>query len=74
MQNINIEKIRHSLAHILAESVIDLYPEVEVAIGPVVENGFYYDIDFKNENISVEDLQKIETKMVEIIQKKKKVY
>ena len=72
MQNINIEKIRHSLAHILAESVIDLYPEVEVAIGPVVENGFYYDIDFKNENISVEDLQKIETKMVEIIQKKKK--
>jgi len=72
MQNINIEKIRHSLAHILAESVIDLYPEVEVAIGPVVENGFYYDIDFKNENISVEDLQKIETKMVEIIQKKRK--
>jgi len=72
MEKLSIEKIRHSLAHILAESVINLYPEVEIAIGPIIENGFYYDIDFKNENISIGDLQKIEAKMIQIIQEKRK--
>src|SRR3989304_6243663 len=57
---------RHSLSHILAHAVREIYPGVKFGIGPAIENGFYYDFEFKN-NISVEDLPKIEKKMREII-------
>ena len=63
-----IETIRHSLAHILAYAVQELYPGTKFGIGPAIENGFYYDFEFKNP-ISNEDLPKIEKKIKEIIKK-----
>lgn len=62
----NIEHIRHSLAHLLAAAVLDLYPESKLAIGPVIDDGFYYDIDIKDK-VSDTDLPKIEDKMREIL-------
>ncbi len=62
-----IEKIRHSLAHILAEAVSNLYPRVKFGMGPAVENGFYYDFDFESDKFSEEDLDKIEKEMKKII-------
>ena len=64
-----IETIRHSLSHILAYAVWDLYPEVKFGIGPAIENGFYYDFDFGLKNINLDDLPKIENKMKELIKK-----
>ncbi len=61
-----LEKIRHSLAHILAESVKELFPKVKFGIGPAIENGFYYDFDLQ---LKEEDLEKIENKMKELIKK-----
>ena len=61
-----IEIIRHSCAHILAQAVQNLFPEVQVTIGPVVENGFYYDFAYK-ESFTEYDLLTIEKKMQEII-------
>jgi threonyl-tRNA synthetase len=63
----NIETIRHSLTHILAHAVSELYPRVKFGIGPAIENGFYYDFD--NLKISDKDLPKIEKKMKELIKK-----
>jgi threonyl-tRNA synthetase len=60
----------HSSAHIMAEAIETLYPGVKFGIGPDIENGFYYDIDFVNYTISSEDFKKIEDKMLEIAQKK----
>ncbi len=58
--------LRHSAAHILAQAVKELYPEVKLGIGPAIEDGFYYDFDRK-EGFSPEDLEKIEARMREII-------
>lgn len=63
-----IETIRHSLSHILAHSIQDLYPGTKFGIGPAIENGFYYDFDLPM-SISNEDLSKIEEKMKELIKK-----
>ncbi|MFB2978582.1 threonine--tRNA ligase [Microseira sp. BLCC-F43] len=60
-------RIRHTCAHILAMAVQKLFPETKVTIGPVVDNGFYYDFDRK-ESFTMEDLGKIETEMRRIIQ------
>jgi threonyl-tRNA synthetase len=60
-----LEIIRHSTAHLLAQAVKELYPEAQVTIGPVVENGFYYDFAFKR-GFTEEDLAKIEARMSEI--------
>ena len=54
----NIEKIRHSLAHIMASAILELYPKTKLGMGPAIENGFYYDIDFGEEKISDTDLKK----------------
>lgn len=62
----NIETIRHSLSHILAYAVQELYPETKFGIGPAIENGFYYDFDLKN-SLTPQDLPKIEKKMRELI-------
>jgi len=64
--NEKLHNIRHSLAHLLAAAVLKLYPDTKVTIGPVIENGFYYDFDFKSP-ISDKDLPKIEKKMREIL-------
>lgn len=58
---------RHSLAHILAMAVLELFPGTKLGIGPAVENGFYYDFDF--EGINETDLLKIEEKMRELLKK-----
>ena len=63
-----IEVLRHSTAHVLAEAVVALFPYARPTIGPVVEEGFYYDFD--HEPFKPEDIEKIEKKMKEIIDKK----
>jgi threonyl-tRNA synthetase len=60
-----VEIIRHSTAHLLAQAVKELFPEAQVTIGPVIENGFYYDFAFKR-GFTAEDLAKIELRMHEI--------
>ncbi|MFA4833419.1 MAG: threonine--tRNA ligase [Patescibacteria group bacterium] len=65
----NLEIIRHSLSHVMAAAVKEFWPNVKFAIGPALENGFYYDFDFGKEKVSEEDLAKIEKKMEEIIKK-----
>ncbi|MCC0012290.1 MAG: threonine--tRNA ligase [Rhodobiaceae bacterium] len=63
-----LELIRHDAAHVMAEAVQELYPGTQVTIGPVIENGFYYDFA-RNEPFTTEDLEKIEAKMREIIKR-----
>ena len=65
---LGIEILRHDAAHVMAEAVKILYPDVQVTIGPPIENGFYYDFS-KKEPFTPEDLIKIENKMLEIINK-----
>lgn len=59
--------MRHSLAHITAQAVQHLWPEAKFGVGPVVENGFYYDIDLGNTKISEDDFKKIEKEMRKVI-------
>ncbi|MBL6657005.1 MAG: threonine--tRNA ligase [Flavobacteriales bacterium] len=56
----------HSSAHLMAEALEALYPGVKLGIGPAIENGFYYDVDFGDQNISSDDFKKIEDKMLEL--------
>lgn len=60
----------HSSAHLLAEAIQELYPKAKFAIGPPIENGFYYDIDFADKQVGQEDLSKIENKIIEMARKK----
>jgi threonyl-tRNA synthetase len=64
-----LELIRHDLAHIMARAVQELWPDVKVTIGPVIENGWYYDFD-REEPFTPEDLGEIEKKMKEIINRR----
>ena len=64
--NEGLETIRHDTAHILAMAVQELFPGTQVTIGPVIENGFYYDFARK-EPFTEEDLNKMENKMKEIV-------
>ncbi len=61
-----LEIIRHSTAHLLAQAVQQLYPDAQVTIGPVIENGFYYDFSYEP-GFSPEDLEKIEKRMAELV-------
>ena len=63
------EIMRHSMSHVLAKAVYSLYKDVKLAIGPSIDNGFYYDFDL-NESITPDDFAKIENKMHEIINSK----
>jgi threonyl-tRNA synthetase len=66
MSNQSSDKLvpmRHSLAHILANAVQHNWPDAKFGIGPVVENGFYYDIDLGDESLSEEDFATIEKEM-----------
>ena len=60
----------HSSAHLMAEALEALYPGIKLAIGPPIENGFYYDIDFGSHNFSQEDFKKVEEKMLELARQK----
>ena len=59
-------RIRHSAAHVMAQAVLEMFPEAKIAIGPPIENGFYYDFDLPRP-LTPEDLEKIEERMREII-------
>jgi threonyl-tRNA synthetase len=67
-----LEVIRHSTAHLLAQAVKELFPEAQVTIGPVIEDGFYYDFAFKRP-FTPEDLAAIEKKMAQLAQADEKV-
>ena len=60
----------HSTAHLLAEALEALYPNIKLAIGPPIEKGFYYDIDFGKHNFSSDDFPKVEKKMIELAREK----
>ena len=68
----SLEVVRHSAAHVLAQAVQELWPKTKVTIGPVIEDGFYYDFDCEKP-FSEEDLIRIEKRMKEIIQRKLKI-
>lgn len=61
-----LEVIRHSCAHLMAQAVKQLFPEAQVTIGPVIDDGFYYDFSYK-ESFTPEDLEKIEARMHELV-------
>lgn len=67
MKDADLKKMRHTLSHVLAAAVEELYPTVMFGIGPAIDEGFYYDIDFGKNKVSDTDLIKIEQKMREII-------
>ncbi|MET3730622.1 threonine--tRNA ligase [Moheibacter stercoris] len=60
----------HSSAHLLAQAILAYYPNAKLTIGPAIENGFYYDVDFEGEAFTDKDFEKIEKKMLENAQKK----
>lgn len=65
--HLQVEKMRHTLSHVLAAAVQELYPTTLFGIGPAIDDGFYYDMDFGDVKITDADLKKIEQKMHEII-------
>ncbi len=62
----NLYRIRHSAAHIMAQAVLEMFPDGKITIGPPIENGFYYDFDLPR-NLTPEDLEQIEKRMRQII-------
>ena len=65
-QMTDIERLRHSTAHVLATAIAKIWPDAQFAAGPPVDNGFYYDVEL-NHRISTEDFEKIEKEMTSII-------
>ena len=63
MNEEQLKNNRHTLAHLLARAVLEFYPSVKLTLGPAVDNGFYYDIDFGTEKISDENLKELQTYM-----------
>ena len=68
-KEIDLASMRHTLSHVLAAAVKELYPHAKFGIGPAVDDGFYYDIDFGKTKVTDQDLAKIEQKMHEIVMK-----
>jgi threonyl-tRNA synthetase len=66
----NLYAMRHSLAHIMATAIVRLWPEVKLGVGPVIENGFYYDVDLGKTQLSEDDFKKIEAEMKKVIREK----
>lgn len=62
-------RIRHSTAHVMAEAVLEMFPDGQVAIGPAIEDGFYYDFDLPR-TLTPDDLETIENRMRELIKAK----
>jgi len=67
MNEEKLQTLRHSASHVLAQAVLQLYPDAKLAIGPAIEEGFYYDFDLGEKTFSELDLAKIEKKMKDII-------
>jgi len=66
IKDISLETLRHSTSHIMAQAVVELFPDTKLAIGPAIEEGFYYDFDTP-QPFKPEDLEKIENRMREIV-------
>ncbi|PCJ60305.1 MAG: threonine--tRNA ligase [Planctomycetota bacterium] len=62
-----LEKVRHSTAHIMAQAILRLWPNTQLAFGPTIENGFYYDLKIEDYQISMDDFEKIELEMKKVI-------
>ena len=73
-ENEKLNKLNHSCAHLLAQAVKHLYPEAKFWVGPVIEDGFYYDIDLGDKTLTEEDLQKIEKEMKKCSKADKRIY
>ena len=73
-ENENLSILNHSCAHLLAQAVKHLYPEAKFWVGPVIEEGFYYDIDLGDETLTEEDLAKIEKEMKKCAKSDKRIY
>ena len=68
MENEKLQTIRHSCAHVMAEAILKLYPGTKIAIGPAIDNGFYYDFDFPTTTKFTEtDFPAVEKEMRRII-------
>ena len=67
--NSNLDNLRHSCAHLLAAAVLVYYPKAKLTLGPSIENGFYYDVDFGELKITESDFSKLEQKMHELVKK-----
>ena len=67
-ESLSLELIRHSTSHLMAAAVLELFPKVKFGIGPVIENGFYYDFDL-DRTLTPQDLTRIENKMNELAKK-----
>src|SRR6056297_3225577 len=68
--NKQLDAMRHSLAHIMATAVTTIWPDAKLGVGPVVEHGFYYDIDIPGVAISEDDFKKIEKEMQKVVNQK----
>ncbi len=67
MENIELQTMRHSCSHIMAQAVQNLYKNAKLAIGPSIENGFYYDFDIEGVSLNEDDLKKIEDEMKRLV-------
>ena len=67
-----LEVLRHDAAHVMAEAVLELYPDTQITIGPAIDNGFYYDF-YKKENFTPKDLELIEKRMHEIVDRNEEI-
>lgn len=67
-----LELLRHDAAHVMAEAVQDLFPDTQVTIGPVIENGFFYDFA-REKPFSLDDFEKIERRMAEIVDRDEEI-
>jgi len=65
-QEDHLHRLRHSAAHVMAQAVLEKFPEVKIAIGPAIEDGFYYDFDLPRQ-LTSEDPDEIEARMKEIV-------
>ena len=72
-ENENLNTLNHSCAHLLAHAVKHLYPDAKFWVGPVIDNGFYYDIDLGDNVITEEDLEKIQKEMKKIAKSDKRI-
>ena len=67
----DVERLRHSTAHVLATAIAKIWPEAQFAAGPPVENGFYYDVEL-NHRISTDDFEAIEKEMTTVVKENQK--
>ena len=73
LNDVELNTLNHSCAHVMAQAVKHLYPQAKFWVGPVVEEGFYYDIDLGDQTITDDDLPKIEKEMKKICKDGKRI-